>query len=91
MIAAADLSVNRGVLAPSDRDAIRSLITSLGSLPQVNDLPMAGILEAVGRDKKVVNGRLHFVLATRVGATAIADDLRSQDPTRALRSIGLRA
>ncbi|MEQ1759014.1 MAG: 3-dehydroquinate synthase [Vicinamibacterales bacterium] len=91
MIAAADLSVNRRVLAPSDRDAIKSLITSLGSLPHVNDLPMAGILEAVGRDKKVVNGRLHFVLASAIGATTTVSDVSEDELRTVLSGLGLNA
>jgi 3-dehydroquinate synthetase len=31
------------------------------------------------RDKKVVNGRLHFVLATTIGATTTVDDVTEEE------------
>ena len=48
------------------------------------DLPISEILEAVRRDKKVINGRLHFVLATGIGTTATVDDVTEEEITSAL-------
>lgn len=90
MRAAADLSASRGVLPAADRDAITSLITALGKLPAVDDLLTADILEAMGRDKKVVNGRLHFVLATAIGATTTADDVTEDELRSVLAGLGLK-
>jgi len=39
---------------------------------------VAQLIEAVGRDKKVVEGRLHFVLPVRIGATAVVSDAELQ-------------
>jgi 3-dehydroquinate synthase len=90
MLAATRLSTARGLLSPMDRDAIELLITDLGKLPAIDDLRMTDILEAVGRDKKVVNGRLHFVLATAIGATTTVDDVTEGELRTVLAELGLR-
>jgi 3-dehydroquinate synthase len=91
MLAAADLAAARGALAASDRDALASLIAALGPLPSVADLPIADVLEAIRRDKKVVNGRLHFVIAIEIGATMTIDDVTEDELRGVLRRVGLRA
>jgi 3-dehydroquinate synthase len=82
MLAAADLAVARGALAERERQALAQLIATLGPLPPLADLPMTDIMAAVRRDKKVVNGRLHFVIAIEIGATMTVDDA-SEDELRA--------
>lgn len=89
MIAAAELSAARGALAGQDLDALRALVRGLGPLPAVNDLSAAQVVESVRRDKKVVAGSLHFVLATAIGATAIASDVGENELRQVLRSLGL--
>ncbi|HKE88661.1 MAG TPA: 3-dehydroquinate synthase [Vicinamibacterales bacterium] len=91
MLAAADLAAARGALAGSDRDALAGLIAALGPLPSVSDLPIADVLEAIRRDKKVVNGRLHFVIAIEIGATMTIDDVTEDELGGVLRRVGLRA
>src|SRR5262249_46209356 len=73
MLTAAELARARGALAEQDRQALADLIASLGPLPPIADLPTSAMLEAMQHDKKMVDGRLHFVLPTAVGATAIVD------------------
>ncbi len=67
----------------------RSATKKPGSLPSVADLPIRGILDAVKRDKKVVNSRLHFVLCTSVGTTDVVDDVTEDELTAALVRLGL--
>jgi 3-dehydroquinate synthase len=90
MLAAADLAAARGALAPRDRQALADLVTLLGPLPAINDLSAAQILEAVRHDKKVVNGRLHFVICIAIGATTIVDDVTEQELTAVLRGMGVK-
>ena len=47
----------------------------MGPLPAVADLSIAQVLDAVGRDKKVVDGRLHFVLPTALGRCEVVRDV----------------
>jgi 3-dehydroquinate synthase len=90
MLAAADLSVARGALAERERQALAQLIALLGPLPTVSDLTTSEILEAIRRDKKVVNGRLHFVLAIELGATMTVDDVTEEELRAVLKRLGLK-
>jgi 3-dehydroquinate synthase len=90
MLAASDLAVARGALAPRERQALGDVITLLGPLPPISDLSAAQVLEAVRRDKKVVHGRLHFVICIAIGATTIVDDVSEEELTNTLRGMGLK-
>jgi 3-dehydroquinate synthase len=89
MLAAADIAAARGVLAAPDRQALADLIAKLGALPAVSQLSCAAALEAVRRDKKVVHGRLHYVLATAIGHTETVDDVSEEEIASALHRMGL--
>ncbi len=90
MLAAADLAVMRGALAERERQALTQLITQLGPLPPIGDLPIPEVLEAIRRDKKVVNGRLHFVIAIAIGATMTVEDVTEEELRAVLVRVGLR-
>jgi 3-dehydroquinate synthase len=90
MLAAADLATARGALAERGRQALAELIAALGPLPAVTDLSIAEVLEAVRRDKKVVNGRLHFVIAIDIGATMTIDDVTEDELKAVLARLGLK-
>ena len=78
----------RGALAERDRKALADLIASLGPLPPIADVSSAQMLEAMRHDKKIVAGRLHFVLPTAIGATAIVDDVTEKEMKAALKQVG---
>ena len=90
LLAAADVSVTRGVMPGEDREALAAMIAKMGPLPAVADLEAAQVVEAAGRDKKVVAGTLHFVLPGPIGSTEIVTDVTSAELQRALLAIGLR-
>ena len=90
MLVAAEVGVGRGRLAASDRDALASLIQRLGPLPSIADLKIAEMVEAMRRDKKVVDGRLHYVLSTAIGEHAVVDDVTEGELAEALRRVGFR-
>ncbi len=89
MLAAADLAVARGALAERERHALAQLIAKLGPLPPIADLSMQEIIEAVRRDKKVVNGKLHFVIAIEIGATMTVDDVTEEELRATLERLGV--
>jgi 3-dehydroquinate synthase len=91
MLAAANLAVNRGTLPAADRDALAALVAQMGPLPSVSDLSATQVVEAVGRDKKVIAGHLHFVLPVGVGATTTVTDVTTDELIAAARGIGLKA
>ena len=90
MLAAADLAVERGALGENERQALARLITTLGPLPPVADLAVGEVLEAIRRDKKVVDGTLHFVIAIQIGAAMTVDDVTEDELTAVLKRLGLR-
>jgi 3-dehydroquinate synthase len=89
MLVAAELAQSRGALAERDGRALADLIASLGPLPPIADLSAQSMIEAMQHDKKVVNGKLHYVLPTAVGATAIVDDVTEKELRVALKRIGV--
>jgi 3-dehydroquinate synthase len=90
MLIAADLAVRRGAMPAADRDALAGLITRMGPLPPLSDLPASQVMEAMGRDKKVLAGRLHFVLPTSLGSTNVVTDVTEKEIKAALAAAGLR-
>ena len=90
MLIASDLAVRRGAMPPADRDGLASLITRMGPLPPIADLSSAQAIEAMGHDKKVVGGRLHFVLPTSIGTTEVVTDVTEKELKAALAATGLR-
>lgn len=91
MLTAAELARARGVMSDADRDALHALIVKMGPLPPVGDLDASQVMEAVSRDKKVVDGTLHYILPTEIGRTTVATDVTSEELRHALAAVGLRA
>ena len=90
MLAAAALANARGALSDDARQRVFGLIERLGALPAVNDLSAKECTAATGRDKKVIGGKLHYVLPVKIGKTEIVTDVTPAELIRALRAIGLR-
>jgi 3-dehydroquinate synthase len=90
MLIAAELAVARKALDPADRGALASLITHMGPLPPIADLPASQASDAVRRDKKVIAGKLHFVLPVGVGTVEIVDDVSQRELVRAMKAVGMR-
>ena len=90
MLAAARIGADRGLMTKGDHGALTGLIGRMGPLPSVTDLSPADVLAAMQRDKKVVAGRLHFVLPRGLGDTVIVDDVTEKEIRRALGTIGIR-
>ena len=90
MLAAARLSCARGLMTDDDVSRLAALIRDMGPLPPVADLAVADALDVIGRDKKVVAGRLHFVLARGIGATEIVADVHAKEITAAMKHVGMK-
>jgi 3-dehydroquinate synthase len=90
MLAAAAIGAARKVFPAADRDALAGHLMQMGPLPSVSDLPVADIIAATRRDKKVIAGRLHFVLPTGIGSTTTVSDVTPEELKQALLTIGAR-
>ncbi len=82
------LSARLGYCPSADLDRALGHLTRLGlptRIADVSNRPFApdGLLAAMGRDKKVENARLRFVLAHRIGAAFISADV----PETAVRAV----
>jgi 3-dehydroquinate synthase len=91
MLVAAEVAVGRDAAAAGMRDRLTALVRALGPLPAIGDLNANEIVSITRRDKKVVNGRLYFVLATDVGSWRIADDVTEDELREALQKVGFKA
>jgi 3-dehydroquinate synthase len=89
MRVAAGIASRRGLLPEPDREALARLIMQMGPLPPIADLAASELLEVMRRDKKVVAGRLHFVLPAEIGRTVVVDDVGEDELTYALAQLGV--
>jgi 3-dehydroquinate synthase len=90
MLVATSVGVRRGTFTADDRQALASLIAKMGPLPPIADLSAAELIQAIARDKKVVAGKLHFVLPAGIGSTLVATDVTTEEITEALVALGVR-
>jgi 3-dehydroquinate synthase len=90
LVGAAWIARRRGLLPDEGFDLVAGAVDHLGPRPRVSDLPGPSILEAVGRDKKVRNGRLSFVLPVDIGRVAVHDDVDRGEVRDALRVMASR-
>jgi 3-dehydroquinate synthase len=90
MLAAASIAESRGEFSATDCDELGALIRRLGPLPSSNDLSIKQIINTIKQDKKIIQGKLHFVLPTGVGLTTIVEDVTSKQIERALKQLGMR-
>jgi 3-dehydroquinate synthase len=91
MLAAAHLSVARGTMSADDRERLAAVLAAMGKCPSVSDLRASDALDVIARDKKVIAGRLHFVLAAGIGRTKIVSDVHTRELVLAMKAIGMRA
>jgi 3-dehydroquinate synthase len=71
MRAATHLSSIHGALCHEHRDRILHCLDQYGVLPDISDVPAENLVRRTGADKKTVHGKVHFVLAGRIGAARI--------------------
>jgi 3-dehydroquinate synthase len=90
MLAAAHLGTTRGVTPPTVRDRLAEAIAKLGPLPPVVDLSCKEIVGAVAHDKKIIEGKLHFIVATEIGATTTLTDVTEKELKTAVKAIGVK-
>jgi len=91
MLVAAELGVQRGLMPADDRDALADVIAKMGPLPAVADIPVPEVLEAIGHDKKVIKGQLHYVMPKAIGTCEVVTDVTKEELAAALIAIGAAA
>ena len=91
MLVACELAKARGALAERDGQTLADVIASLGPLPPVADVSSSQMMDAMRHDKKMVAGRLNFILPTMIGATTIVDDVTEKEMRASLKRVGFGA
>jgi len=79
MVMAADLSVRSGLLPRADAGRIAALIRRFSLPSQPPKLAADDMLDAMGMDKKVVDGTLRLVLARAVGDAFVTSRFTPND------------
>ncbi|MGA0838470.1 MAG: 3-dehydroquinate synthase [Pseudomonadales bacterium] len=78
MIQAADLSARIGLMDTESAQRIKALVAALGLPVAPPALSPDEMIDAMGADKKAVNGRLRLVLATRIGQVMTTEEIDGQ-------------
>ena len=75
MVMAADLSVRMNLCQSDAADRVRRLIEVYGLPVVAPKCPAPLMLEAMAMDKKVIGGRMRFVLVKRIGEVSVESDV----------------
>jgi 3-dehydroquinate synthase len=88
IIAACAISIKRAGLVPEQRDAIVDLLGQF-ELPTrlPSNFPRKMILSALKFDKKFESGKIRFVVAPRIGAAHLTNDVTMEDIRKAIAQL----
>ncbi|MDQ3010982.1 MAG: 3-dehydroquinate synthase [Acidobacteriota bacterium] len=81
MQCASSIAEKAGIIPHAEADAIRLGVAELArigqvkKLPRIDDLKSQEIIAAMAHDKKVAQGKLPFILPTRIGDVIVRDDI----------------
>jgi 3-dehydroquinate synthase len=79
-----DLSARLGLVSQEEPSRVRAHLQAMGMRARLRDIPggLPGaevLLDYMGQDKKVVDGRLRFILAHCIGQAFVADAVPTAD------------
>ncbi|UCB42383.1 MAG: 3-dehydroquinate synthase, partial [Dehalococcoidales bacterium] len=75
MLVAARISNRMGLLGRSEVTRLKKLLTRIGLLAETPKLEGDELIEAMHHDKKIVGGRIKFVLLESIGEVIVTDDV----------------
>lgn len=87
MIAAGRISVNRGLWSSTDHERQYRLITRAGITRGLEGIDADKVYEAMKHDKKVIEGKIRFILADSIGSVNIYDDVTENEAKDAISYI----
>ncbi len=74
MVVAGEISKNLGMLASQELELLAEAVGLCGRLPRANDLSINEIVKAMAHDKKLLGGKMKWVLLERLGRARIVDE-----------------
>jgi len=90
MVCAASIAKKMGRLDRQSFGRIKDLLDKLGLPTMVERLSARRIIDALSVDKKIRNGRMQFVLPTRIGKVEIRNNVPMKVVKKVLKEIGCR-
>lgn len=92
ILVAGELSKSLGMLPSRELELLRDAVALCGALPGADDLALTQIIDAMTADKKVVEGKLKWVLLERIGKPRIVDSAEIKEKVlRSALAAGLRS
>ena len=75
MLAAARISNKQGILDKNELSRLKSVIERAGLPTQMPNLELEKIIQAIEHDKKILRGKIRFVLPKSIGSVFITDEV----------------
>lgn len=75
MLAAARISNKQGILDNNELSRLKSVIKRAGLPTQMPNLELKKIIQAIEHDKKILRGKIRFVLPKSIGSVFITDEV----------------
>jgi 3-dehydroquinate synthase len=86
MRAAVHLAQSIGYVAAPDAAGILDAVDRYGPIPALCDIPAERIAARLVKDKKTIQGKVHFVLPRRIGEVAVVSGVDDGAVLSAIRS-----
>jgi 3-dehydroquinate synthase len=86
MNAAAHLATITGVLSDRDCASIVDLVAKYGPIPPLDGVTADDLIARLGKDKKTIQGKVHFVLPDRIGHVVIRSGVSEENVRRAIQA-----
>ena len=87
MLAATRLAVQQRLLPSGEAERIAALVAAYGPVPSLGKIRPAEIAHHLGVDKKVRDGKIHFVLPRHIGEVTIVADISVEQALVALQEV----
>jgi 3-dehydroquinate synthase len=87
MHAATELSVRTGHLDAASGRRIRTVVSSYGPIPPLDGISATELVERTLHDKKTVQGKVHFVLPTRIGDVTVVSGVPEVTVLEAVQAV----
>jgi 3-dehydroquinate synthase len=87
MLAATRLAVEEKLLSDAEAARISALVSAYGPVPSLTRVSMEAIERALGVDKKVRDGHIHFILPKRIGDVIVVGGIPASRAVQALESV----
>ncbi len=87
MLAALRLSELAGRISSGLCAEMSAAVRAYGPLPPAQGLAAGGVMARLRRDKKAIQGAVHWVLATGIGSTEVSADIRDEWVREAVASV----